>query len=49
MDEALLLLNAKLFFRGLPDVSISYHDQTFVQWLNDNIYANAIINSDTPM
>lgn len=49
IDEALLFLNARLYYRGIANVDISYHNQTFIQWFDEKVYSNSIINSETPM
>lgn len=49
IDEALLLLNARLYYRGMANVDISYHNETFISWFDKNVYSNSIINSETPI
>ncbi len=35
-----MLLNAKLFFRGLPTVDFEYRGEKYLDWMEKNIYAN---------
>lgn len=34
------MLNAKLFFRGLPTVDFEYKGEKYLDWMDRNIYAN---------
>ena len=46
INDNLLALNAKMFFRGMKNLTQPYHGSTFIDWLTANIYNTKTILFD---